>query len=431
MILGSVKIFLFRLYQIGVATLIAALLARVLGSTTYGDYIFVITIISTVVIPVQFGVSQLIIRETAKPLFKEAFHYWALRIVLTWTFFGSVALTIFLFLLDNPLERQLKHLAPVAIITFCVIIAMYFFAGILAGQKRTEREQLYQNILRPTAFLVALAVILIVMGRDEITAQQTLVAYLFSVLIVVVMLLVSLRKHIWLSRKAAPVEIQMKWLWSGLYFIAIGGIDVLLQSVDILMLGTIANSEDVAVYRIGAVMAGLLSLPLSAASTHAMPRIAAAVGPEEVARMQRSCIQLARVSFAVTMLTLLSAFGLGRPVIELLFGAEYSGSFEIMLVLGVASVFNVMLGLNRLVLTSQGHERVVFRVLGWSSVINVALNAVLIMQYGAVGAAVATTVSVIVWNIWLHCECYRILGYSVAIFSRSLAASQQVNSDGS
>lgn len=427
MILGSAKIFLFRIYQIGAGTLIAALLARVLGPNAYGDYVFILTIVSVVVIPVQFGMSTLIIRETARPTYKEGFHRWALRQVLVWTIFGAAILMIFLLALDTLTVRDIKDLALVSTVTAICISAMYFLAAIMAGQKRTEKEQFYQNVLRPTGFLIVLVVLLVLLGWDEITVQLTLSAHLISVLLVVVMLATSLRGKICLHHTAVPREVRTQWLWSTTFFIAMGGTDALLQTADILMLGTISDSEDVAVYRIGALLAGLLSLPLSAASTHATPRIAAADGPEETAGMQGRCIQLARVSFAVTVVFLIAAIGLGRPVIELVFGTDYGDSFEIMLILCLASVFNVMMGLNRLVLTLKGYEGVVFRVLAWSSVLNVGLNAVLVAQYGAIGAAVATTVSVIVWNVWLHFECYRLLGYRVAIFSRPYTASGQLD----
>jgi Na+-driven multidrug efflux pump len=66
----------------------------------------------------------------------------------------------------------------------------------------------------------------------------------------------------------------------------------------------------------------------------------------------------------------------------------------------------------------KGHEAVVFRVMGWSALMNVVLNAIFIMLFGAIGAATATSFTIIIWNIWLHFESHRRIGFSVAVFSR-------------
>jgi O-antigen/teichoic acid export membrane protein len=92
-----------------------------------------------------------------------------------------------------------------------------------------------------------------------------------------------------------------------------------------------------------------------------------------------------------------------------------------MIVLGFGSIVNVMMGLNREVLTMSGHEAVVFRLMGWSTLMNVVLNAIFITLFGVVGAAVATSFTIMIWNIWLHFECHRTIGYSVAVFSRRIA----------
>ena len=66
MLMGSSKVLFMRIIQIVLTAVISILLARVLGASSYGDYILVLTITSTLVIPVQFGMSQLIIRETSR-----------------------------------------------------------------------------------------------------------------------------------------------------------------------------------------------------------------------------------------------------------------------------------------------------------------------------------------------------------------------------
>ena len=423
MLMGSSKVLFMRIIQIVLTAVISILLARVLGASSYGDYILVLTITSTLVIPVQFGMSQLIIRETSRLITGSAdlgpFYSWALRVTLKWSAVVLFALTVGLTLLHHPPQRNLTDLIIVSGAMLVVINLLFFFAAILAGLKQIEREQFLQNVLRPFVFLALLVIIIIALGHEAMTGRLVFFVNLVSVLLVAGLLAVAVTRQVSIPLFCcASNSQQSKWLRVLVSFMMIGGIDVLLQSSDILMLGAITASEDVGIYKIGAVIAGLMSLPLSAASTYASPRIAAASTVSQIIALQSSCIYLARVSFAVTLIFLLTAIFFGRFAIETAYGKSYTDAFTITMFLGFGSTFNVMMGLNRAVLTMNGLEAVVFRVMGWSALFNIVLNAFFIVLFGAVGAAAATSATIVIWNIWLHFESRRALGYSVAIFSK-------------
>jgi O-antigen/teichoic acid export membrane protein len=57
-----------------------------------------------------------------------------------------------------------------------------------------------------------------------------------------------------------------------------------------------------------------------------------------------------------------------------------------------------------------GHERISARILWQTALLNVLLNAVLIPLYGLVGAALASAVSLAIWNTMLYREVHRRLG---------------------
>jgi O-antigen/teichoic acid export membrane protein len=57
-----------------------------------------------------------------------------------------------------------------------------------------------------------------------------------------------------------------------------------------------------------------------------------------------------------------------------------------------------------------GHEHFAARGFGLGAASNLLLNAVLIPPFGIVGAAVATSTSLVVWNVMLAIYVYRLLG---------------------
>lgn len=430
MLLGTAKIFLTRIFQTLIAAGTSVLLARLLGVESYGGYIYVLTVISTLVVPVQFGVSQLVIREIPQASNHSEdvgqFLRWALGLTLKWLIVSGLILAAALHLLDDPPTRNLSGLAFLAVLLLLGLTLMFFFAAILSGYHQTEKEQLFLNVLRPSAFLILIVVLSVAVGSGSVNARLVLIAQSLATLIVIILLCrVALKNVRFFGLGKVKSRSKSRWLRSVVLLMTIGGIDVLLQSSDILMLGAIATNEDVAIYRVGAVLAGLLSLPLSAASTYASPRIASAKATNDKAELQRQCIHIARVSTAVTGALLAAALFFGGHAITFAYGQGFAESFTITLALGAGSIVNVLMGLNRAVLTMNGHETIVFRTMAWTSLVNVGLNAVAIFLFGAVGAAIATSLSVVIWNIWLHSACNRTLGYSVGVFSIRLGVKNE------
>ena len=103
-------------------------------------------------------------------------------------------------------------------------------------------------------------------------------------------------------------------------------------------------------------------------------------------------------------------FLFGEDVIRLLFGEPYLPAYVPLVILASGQLINVAFGSVGQFLTMTGHERDSLSSLGLSAVANVALNAILIPRYGGVGAAIATALSVVIWNVLLSIRLYRRLG---------------------
>jgi len=75
--------------------------------------------------------------------------------------------------------------------------------------------------------------------------------------------------------------------------------------------------------------------------------------------------------------------------------------------LSVGQLINAATGSVGLLLIMTGYERDAAICVGISAVLNVVLNATLIPKWGLTGAAIATTSSMMVWNILLAIWVYR------------------------
>jgi O-antigen/teichoic acid export membrane protein len=422
MMKATVMLLLMRLYQIAIATILSIFLARLLGPNDYGGYIFVLTVVGMVVVPVQFGLSQLILRETAQAEFQKRhlsnFYRWCAAVIILFSFFGVIALITALSFFDHQSNKISSVLLIIASLLVCANNITFFLSAILAGRQFTGKDQFIQSMIKPTAFLSMLGLLVMGMGKNHLTSNSALATQLLSIILTIVISTHILRKA-FPSRSAAVglSHYEGKWLKPMLYFMTIGGIDVIMQSSDILMLGALGSSGGVAVYKVGGVLAGLLSLPLSVAHTYFSPRIQRPESLADARHLQCNSIRIGRISFVATLIMLAIALIFGSLAIELAYGNGYSGAYFIMVILSVGVLVNVVTGLNRAILMMLGRESIVFQVMGWSALMNIILNCALIPLLGPLGAAIATCAAMIFSNIWLHIASYKVLGFSVAIFS--------------
>jgi O-antigen/teichoic acid export membrane protein len=104
---------------------------------------------------------------------------------------------------------------------------------------------------------------------------------------------------------------------------------------------------------------------------------------------------VAVLSFPVFALT----FSLAEPFTVLVYGAEYQGSGTLLALLALGYYFNSATGFNGLTLKVFGKVRYVVWLSLISVVVNVAAAILLVPSYGALGAALATAITLVVHNL--------------------------------
>jgi O-antigen/teichoic acid export membrane protein len=87
-----------------------------------------------------------------------------------------------------------------------------------------------------------------------------------------------------------------------------------------------------------------------------------------------------------------------------------------LLILAGGQLINALAGSVGLLMAMTGHQVESSIVLAVSAGLNVGLNYLLIPRYGLVGAALATGISTVVWNVTLAVRVRRLLGVRSTAF---------------
>jgi len=402
----------------GVALLLAFLLqlvaARVMGPEWYGEYTYALAWAGILSILLVAGADGAAVRFVAQ-LDAE----------------GARSKTlVFIAWACQRMKRNLKPVIPAGLLlggvlyasnsgfslwTFLILLAAIFFqagnqlsASILQGWKRPAFSQFPTGVLLPFFMIAALSGFFLfdLDARPEYVA----LSYLFAVSVV----------YFWITRVVkqgaqgigAEPEKQDEGKWREvshqLFLMAVIG--VMLARFDILLLGWFVPVEEIGVYNVSARLAELTSLALVVSNLIVAPMIAGYYQRHESDRLQRLLTFSGRLVAATTLLALLAVVVFGEWVLGW-YGEVFTGGYEVLLILSAGQLLNALFGPVGYLLIMTGHSGVALRIYAIAAVVMALLAILLTPLYGMIGAAVASAIGVVIWNILMCNYIIRHMGF--------------------
>ncbi|MBM1849109.1 oligosaccharide flippase family protein [Pseudosulfitobacter pseudonitzschiae] len=400
----GVIIMAIRLYGVGMTFLVTILLTRGLGADGYGAYAFLFAVVTLAALPTQFGLPDLVVRETTRaaeagaPGHMRALWRWAHRFIAVTTLV-VIALLLLWQHLSGDDDVQTSIAAYIAFLLIPLIALANLRAAILRGLGHDLLGQLPEHAIRPTLFaLFLLAMLLLPDLPSSVTGA-------FAVQVTAVGLATAIGSFmLWrLAPRAVPIEIERtekrRWNSAAFFMGTISGLVLINNSVDIIMLGLWKSNADVGHYRLASMVGALITLGMQTMNIYAMPHLTHFLATGEKDKLARVVRHATQLSFGFSLLALVAILLLGEQMLVMVFGSEFSAAFSILLVLASGHVLNAFFGPARVFLMMAGHERLAAFLTGFGTLFNIGLNALLIPSYGPIGAAMATVASIVVTKV--------------------------------
>jgi O-antigen/teichoic acid export membrane protein len=399
-------------------------LARVLGPQGYGVYAYVLSIAMLLAIPAALGLPNLLIRLVAT---YEARGDWGLlrgllqranQVVLPASGGLALAAALIGWILADHLPSGSLFTFWIAMATLPLLSLGQLRTAALRGLRHVLAGQTPETLVKPGLFLLLAAGVYLALGAGRfdpawaMAMQLAAIAASFSV--GATLLLRRVPKDVW---HADAGYSGRAWAVSAAPLLVVGGMQVINSYTDILMLGSMKGAAAAGVYRAVWELASLISFSLIAANMALAPAIARLWATGDRAQLQRMVTAAARGTLALSLpLGLLFILG-GRLVLEVVFGAAFASGATALAILSGAQLANVAVGSVGYILMMTGHERDAALGVGVAAVVNVALNGLFIPFWGISGAAAATGISLVTWNLLLVWRVSRSIGIHTTAFS--------------
>lgn len=398
-----------RIVGMAFGFLVGIQLARGLGAAGYGVYGVAMSIISLITIPTEFGLPQLVTREVAAAqarndsLLIRGVFQWANRTVIFLSLaVATVGLVAWLFF--EELFSEGVAVTLIAGLPLVPLVALGNLRGAaLRGLQQIVRGQAPEVILRPfiLSLLLMLASVFIPSGLSPTVAISIQVIAAAIVLIVAANILRDFLPKITLV--AVPATQSKAWLRSAIPMAMTEGMRILHGNVSILMLGALALTPLVGVFRVATSMGMLVNMPIALLNIVSSPIFSRLHVAGDKKRLQRMLSWIA-VAMVIGVATLTLPFLiLGPQLLIILFGIEFGESNTPLLVLSFGTIIGSTFGAGATLLNMTGHEKRVARAFGLSLLALLLFSPLFIHLWGAVGAALANSLAYILWCflMWL------------------------------
>lgn len=414
--------FLLKISQAGFSFLSTVLLARILGAEGYGIYAYAYAFVTLLSTPAQAGLPTLVMRETARgmaegrPELVQGIWRWAGKIVM----FISVILVLVIgviVLISKKGKFGLREWTFLWALLLVPLVCLGNLRGAaLRGLHKIIMGQLPEFFIRPALFLVFLCVGLL--STKKLTPPQAMALNVAAAgLAFIIGAWLLYRNTPSNVHKANPIYEGKSWLGSLIPLAFIAGMWVINSQADIVMLGLFKPPAAVGIYRVAVQFALVASFGLQAVNMVVAPRFAAFYTKKEMSRLQRLVTRSAQAVLAFNLLVTGFFVLFGRVFLDLVFGKDFTTAYVPLLILLIGQLVNSAAGSVGALLNMTGHERDTARGLALAAGINIVLNFLLIPPLGPKGAAVATAVSMMTWNIALWWLVRKRLGINSLAFS--------------
>ena len=393
--------------------LASLLLARILLPASFGEYSLYLSVGIVLWVPFHLAMPILVVRELASSKTESPWTLVGFSLVSSTAYFVLVIVAAFV---ANTFRAIDFSIANFSVVTLSMYLISVFrtLEAVHQSSLRYIRGQLSEKLVFPTALVLSTLMLIGVAGKLDV--YHALLAHSFSAfvgLLVQITIFQRRRYHLGADKNT---QILGRLTRSFLSLTIVSSLSVLMAQTDILMLGMLGSVSEAGFYRVSITLAATALLAVTPLSVLLAPRLAKQFASNNLSALAPTLVRAARLAFALSMPLLLPFILFGDRLIIYLYGPEFVDSFAPLAILSVGYIFNVGTGFVHLTLNMTGLERKTIVGVSSALILNVILNAVLIPQYGAVGAAIATTTATIMANSLLWLFVWKSHGIDVSLF---------------
>jgi O-antigen/teichoic acid export membrane protein len=416
-------IFIIRVLSAGFAYLSQILLARWMGGSDYGIYVYVWTWVLLLGSMMDFGTASS--AQKIIPEYRTSGEQALLRGFLSgsrWmTLIVSSVISMLLAAIVRALSPWISAAETIPLYIGCLTLPAFVVANTQDGIARSHdwvRLGLMPQFIIRQALIIGFTAGAFVLGF-HLGATAAMLASAAAVWIPMIGQMIALNRRLRGHIEPGPKAYDFRgWLAISLPILLVESFYLLLSYTDVLVLQQFRPPEEVGVYFAVVKTLALVSFIHYAMSATTAHRFAEyhALGDKE--RLSAYVAHAIKWTFWPSLSATALLLALGKPLLWL-FGSQFVGGYDIMFVAAIGLVVRSAIGPVERLLNMLGHQHICALAYALSFVMNVVLCLALVPRFGGHGAAAATSISLTFETVLLFWIVRQRLGLHVLAFGNA------------
>ncbi len=415
-------IFIIRVISAGMAYLSQILLARWMGTSDYGVYVYVWTWVLLLGSMMDFGISAS--AQKIIPEYRTSGELTLLRGFLSgsrWlTFTVSALVSLALTGIVKLVSPWIDPASELPLYIGCMTLPAFVVANTQDGIARAHdwmRLGLMPQFIIRQALIIGITASAFLLGF-HLGATAAMVASAGAVWIAMTGQMVVLNRKLGGHIEPGPKEYDIRgWLAVSLPILLVESFYLLLSYTDVLVLQQFRPSDEVGVYFAVVKTLALVSFIHYAMSATTAHRFAEYNALGDKARLSAYVAHAINWTFWPSLAATAVLLALGKPLLWL-FGPQFVIGYDIMFVAAIGLVVRAAIGPVERLLNMLGHQKICALAYALAFVMNVILCIALVPRFGGHGAAAATSISLVFETVLLFWIVRQRLGLHVLAFGR-------------
>ncbi len=408
-------------------------LARWLGATAYGRYTFVVAWSGILTIAAGMGFPTMVLRVLPDYSVRE--DWGRVKGILATSLAGTVLTGGLTALLGITLVLSVGWQGPASVADMAIGLILVPLVAVMALQQEIVRS--FRRIGLAYGPSLLLRPGLIIFGAACVLAFGLHLGSSLALALTATATGLVIGLQAWGFRRAlGPIVLSARavferrvWIRAALPLLLVSGFVVVIEQTDIVIVGAILGDRAAGLYGAAAKTSSLVGLILVSVNAVGAPMFSVLFAQNRHHDLQRLVSAIAAwVFWPSLMLSIVLAAC--APLVLTLFGPAFGSAEWQLRILLVGQIVNAGAGSVGWLILLSGRQNVAARIYGLVAFVHLVLLAVLTPVFGMVGAAVATTLTMSLWNVWLHAAVVRELNIHPSVVFNLLSARRRPNPAG-
>lgn len=403
LIKGASSTFILKIVGLVIGYVLAIYITNQYGAYIFGQYVTALLIVEILSIISRLGIDTALVRFISKYIQLNSSQlidklYTKSIIIVS---IVAVFITLVLLFFSNNVAAFMnleKDYLLIVSFSFIPLVLFYMNVQAIRGLKKMLSFSFLNNVSISLFTLLSLVACSLFISDNSLPIY----AYVASVIIMTLASYVfwfTLKQNIQVGTNSEQTPLSTSELLTISFPLLLGqSMMLIMGKVDLFMLANMRSSEEVGIYSIALKLSMLSYIGLMSVNSIAAPKFSELHSSGDVESLKKIVKQSTKTIFWISMPVLLLFLILPELILSM-FGEEFTIAAFSLIILSTGKMFSAISGSVGTFLQMVGKQTIFQNILILAAIINISLNYFLIPIYGINGAAIASAVSGILWNI--------------------------------